>query len=320
MEQTTSWWESDSPATSASPGERWQTLQHSGPLFPADYKPHGIPLTYDGRDVALPPEAEEIVTCFCRYLDTDHVKNNTFRENFFKSFRDALPAVSRAVVADLAKCDFSKIKSHVDAKRELQRSRSATDRKNDKVGRDILKDKFGKMLVDGKEGGIGNFLIEPTGLFLGRGSHPKAGVWKPRIKPEDTSYFPSLPGFSSLNFLQFGRSQVTLNLDAAAPVPVPHRLNSDGIAVPMPDSHWKSVVHEKSVTWLATWRESVNESNKFVFPSINSCLFEAAHRDKWLKIQTLGPGSHHSFLLFLDPLPYAELQRLLGSASFVRKI
>ena len=32
---------------------------------------------------------------------------------------------------------------------------------------------------------VGNFRIEPPGIFLGRGCHPKAGKIKRRIYPED---------------------------------------------------------------------------------------------------------------------------------------
>lgn len=32
---------------------------------------------------------------------------------------------------------------------------------------------------------IGNFRIEPPGLFRGRGNHPKMGMLKRRIRPED---------------------------------------------------------------------------------------------------------------------------------------
>jgi DNA topoisomerase IB len=32
---------------------------------------------------------------------------------------------------------------------------------------------------------IGNFRIEPPGLFRGRGEHPKQGLLKSRVRPED---------------------------------------------------------------------------------------------------------------------------------------
>lgn len=61
---------------------------------------------------------------------------------------------------------------------------------------------------------MGNFNIEPPGLFRGRGDHPKMGMLKKRVMPE----------------------QVTINIGKEAEVPVP------------PEGHkWKSVQHDNKV-------------------------------------------------------------------------
>lgn len=39
--------------------------------------------------------------------------------------------------------------------------------------------------VDGKREKVGNFRVEPPGLFRGRGEHPKMGKLKARIFPRD---------------------------------------------------------------------------------------------------------------------------------------
>lgn len=39
--------------------------------------------------------------------------------------------------------------------------------------------------MDGHKEKIGNFKIEPPGLFRGRGDHPKQGMLKRRTQPED---------------------------------------------------------------------------------------------------------------------------------------
>lgn len=46
-------------------------------------------------------------------------------------------------------------------------------------------DKYGYCLMDGHKQRVGNFKIEPPGLFRGRGDHPKMGKLKKRIRPED---------------------------------------------------------------------------------------------------------------------------------------
>ena len=45
--------------------------------------------------------------------------------------------------------------------------------------------KYGFCVIDGHKEKIGNFRIEPPGLFRGRGDHPKMGMLKRRVMPED---------------------------------------------------------------------------------------------------------------------------------------
>jgi DNA topoisomerase-1 len=42
---------------------------------------------------------------------------------------------------------------------------------------DRLKGLYGKALVDGIEVDVANWLVEPPGLFMGRGQHPLRGRW-----------------------------------------------------------------------------------------------------------------------------------------------
>ena len=39
---------------------KWDTLVHSGVLFPPEYTPHGVKLLYAGQPVDLTPEQEEV--------------------------------------------------------------------------------------------------------------------------------------------------------------------------------------------------------------------------------------------------------------------
>ena len=44
---------------------------------------------------------------------------------------------------------------------------------------------YGFCTIDHHTEKIGNFRIEPPGLFRGRGDHPKQGMLKKRVNPED---------------------------------------------------------------------------------------------------------------------------------------
>lgn len=48
-----------------------------------------------------------------------------------------------------------------------------------------LVEEYGFCTMDGHKEKIGNFRIEPPGLFRGRGTHPKMGMLKRRTMPED---------------------------------------------------------------------------------------------------------------------------------------
>ena len=48
-----------------------------------------------------------------------------------------------------------------------------------------IAEKYGTCMMDGHKQKVGNFRIEPPGLFRGRGDHPKQGKLKRRLQPED---------------------------------------------------------------------------------------------------------------------------------------
>ena len=41
---------------------KWDTLEHSGVLFPPEYTPHGVKMLYDGKSIDLTREQEEVCT------------------------------------------------------------------------------------------------------------------------------------------------------------------------------------------------------------------------------------------------------------------
>lgn len=54
------WWEE--PAREQ--GKQWESLEHNGAHFAPPYKPHGVKLKYDGADVHLTPQQEEVATFY----------------------------------------------------------------------------------------------------------------------------------------------------------------------------------------------------------------------------------------------------------------
>ena len=68
---------------------KWETLRHSGVLFPPDYQrlPSDVKLLYEGQPVDLSPDQEEIAGFWAVMKDTDYVKKKTFIDNFWDGFK-----------------------------------------------------------------------------------------------------------------------------------------------------------------------------------------------------------------------------------------
>lgn len=227
---------------------KWKTLEHNGVLFPPPYAPlpADVKMKYDGIPITLEPEVEEIACFFGEMLDATHyVENPTFRKNFFEDFQKTIKRTSGArnpqgrvlQIETLAKCDFSSIFEYFQMRKAQRKAEPLAQRKEQKAARDALEEPFRLCIWDGQPQKVGNFRIEPPGLFRGRGDHPRNGKVKTRVSPE----------------------QVTLNLSKNANVPLP------------PVEHqWKDIKHDQEATWLAMWKENVNGNYKYVMLAANS--------------------------------------------------
>ena len=150
-------------------------------------------------------------------------------------------------------------KSLKDAEAERKKSMAPSARKAETAARKAVENEYKTCIVDGIEQKAGNVTVEPPGLFLGRGAHPKAGRVKARIMPE----------------------QITINHSADHPAPAP------------PAGHkWGEVVEKKDVTWLALWRENINGGFKYVFLDASSNFKTESDREKFEKARRLDAVSY----------------------------
>ncbi|KAJ3102892.1 DNA topoisomerase 1 [Phlyctochytrium planicorne] len=227
---------------------KWTTLEHRGPMFPPPYEPHGIKLRYDGQDVKLGPQAEEVASFFAALIGTDWAENAVFKANFFRDFQ------KMSFIKDFSKCDFSAIYHYLQQKKEERKNMTKEEKQNLKDEKNRIDEMYGWALLDGRKEKVGNFRIEPPGLFKGRGSHPKTGSLKLRVMPE----------------------QVTINIGQESKIPEPP-----------PGHQWEKVVHDNTVTWLAMWKENVNESIKYVFLAATSSLKGQSDLKKFEKARGL---------------------------------
>ncbi|KAK0553511.1 DNA topoisomerase 1 [Tilletia horrida] len=178
--------------------KKWDTLYHKGPRFPPPYEPlpKHVKLKYDGKPVTLPPQSEEAAMFYAIKIETDYVKKPSnakiFNKNFFDDWKKILskhPPANGVKIEDFSRCDFRDMYAHFkelrDAENERKKGMAPSARKKEIEEKKAAEADFRVCVVDGLEQKVGNFTVEPPGLFLGRGAHPKMGKIKKRIRPED---------------------------------------------------------------------------------------------------------------------------------------
>ncbi|OWF56492.1 DNA topoisomerase I, mitochondrial-like [Mizuhopecten yessoensis] len=242
------WWEEER----RDDGQKWNFLEHKGPVFAPDYEPlpSDVKFYYDGKVMHLSPGAEEVATFYARMLDHDYTTRDVFNKNFLKDWRKMMTAEEREKIKDLSKCNFIEIDKHFKLKTEERKSMTKEEKLKIKNTNAEIQAEYGFCTMDGHKEKIGNFRIEPPGLFRGRGDHPKQGMLKRRTMPHD----------------------VIINCSKTAVIPEP------------PKGHkWKEVRHDNKVSWLACWNENVQGQTKYVM--LNAASRLKGEKD-WQKYET----------------------------------
>lgn len=198
----------------------------------------------------LSQDAEEVAGFYARMLDHDYTSKDVFNNNFFKDWRKCMTEKEKSKITDLKKCNFKPMQAYFLDLSEKNRNRTKEEKEQLKQQNAELLEEYGYCLIDGHREKIGNFKIEPPGLFRGRGEHPKMGMLKRRVMPEDVS--------------------INCSKDSKYPTPPPgHK--------------WKDVRHDPTVTWLASWTENVQNQVKYVMLNPSSKL--KGEKD-WQKYET----------------------------------
>lgn len=187
----------------------------------------------------LSQDAEEVAGFYAKMLEHDYTTKEIFNNNFFKDWRKCMNEKEKSTITDLKKCNFKLMHAHFMNVSEQNRNRSKEEKKAIKEKNEEVQKEYGFCTIDGHKEKIGNFRIEPPGLFRGRGEHPKMGMLKRRVVPED----------------------VLINCSKDSKVPS------------APSGHkWKEVRHDPNVTWLASWTENVQNQVKYVMLNPSSKL------------------------------------------------
>lgn len=220
---------------------KWTTLEHKGPVFAPPYErvPRNVRFFYDGKPLELSEESEEAATFYAKMLNHDYCTKDVFNNNFFKDFRKTMTAKEKEIIKDFRKCNFQEMHEFFLAESEKRKAATKEEKLVKKSESEALVKEYGFCMIDGHKEKIGNFRLEPPGLFRGRGEHPKMGMIKRRIAASD----------------------VSINCGKQSKVPSPP-----------PGQRWKEVRHDNTVTWLASWIENVQGQVKYIMLNPSSKL------------------------------------------------
>ena len=225
-------------------------LMHNGILSPK-YEPRGFRIAIQGKPIVLTPLQEEMAVAWVRKLGTEYVEDPVFVKNFFG---DLCKALGLSGELGPKAFDFSEIVKYVEDERAKKLSMSKDEKKRlaaeRKAIREANKVKYGQAIVDGEKVDLGNYMAEPSSIFMGRGKHPLRGKWKQG--PSD--------------------ADVILNLSPD---------------VPRPPGNWKEIVWQPDSMWVAKWDDKLRGEEKYVWLADSSSVKQERDIEKYDKANTL---------------------------------
>lgn len=224
-------------------------MHHNGVLVPPKFKGLGLTIDVRGETIQLTDEQEEMATAWAKKIGTPYVEDPKFAENFHNDFSKVLGIEVRP--GDVG---YSAIHKAVLEERERRTNLTREEKKAQAAQRKALreenKEMYGWATVDGVRMEIGNYTVEPSSIFMGRGKHPRRGSWKEGPRHGD----------------------IELNLSPDAP---------------RPPGEWKAVVWEPDSMWIARWRDRLGGKMKYVWPSDSSPLKQEKDIEKFDKAKDL---------------------------------
>jgi len=226
-------------------------LVHQGVVVPVPDVPDNLILIIRGRPVGLDRMQAEMAMAWARKQGTPYVEDPVFVRNFLGDFSAAL-GIEPPLEPD--EVDFSPAVRRVQEERERRERMTREERQElaarRKAEREALRAKYGHAIVDGEEAELGTYLVEPSGIFMGRGKHPLRGRWKPGPTQRD----------------------ITLNLSPDAP---------------QPEGDWGGRVWQPDSMWIARWQDKLSGKTKYIWLADTAAIKQSKEAHKFDKAATL---------------------------------
>lgn len=165
--------------------QKIKSLIHNGPIFP-QRKEIKETVLVAGSD--LSPLAKRMIYKWAALSETDYAKDAVFQKNFYSNFKLELSAEQKKLKFPE---DWQSIIKSIKSTLDKQKEQTAQYRKDHKEEiakeKELIKEKYGWALVDGKKQPLGGYLIEDEGIFIARGDALHRGCWKYAVLPEDVT-------------------------------------------------------------------------------------------------------------------------------------
>lgn len=214
----------------------WKSLKHYGPFITDDYIFKNLSLIVDKKDVKINEEEEQFIFLYVKYINSKY-DDDLFKTNFWNSWNK----ISNRNI------DFKKVNLNNFLK-------YYNNIKKEKV---VIEDKYKYAIIDGEKVELVNYIVEPPGIFLGRGNHPLKGKIKRKIYSKDIVINISQE-FSSL----FSQDQ------------------------------WKLIIHDKNKYWLSAWQHPVTKKVIYTYPSKKSINRMQKDKEKFNNAKNLDKYIH----------------------------
>jgi DNA topoisomerase-1 len=222
-----------------------EQLIHNGVMVPPRYVGQGLTIEVKGQSKTLNDEQEERAMAWAKKIGTPYVEDPDFAANFHRDFSEILGTT--VLPGDV---DYTAIYQIVLNERETRANMTREEKKalaaQRKEIREANKEKYGWATIDGERAQIGNYTVEPSSIFMGRGQHPMRGKWKEGPRYED----------------------IELNISPDAPVP---------------PGDWKKVHWEPETMWIARWKDKLSNKMKYVWPHDSSPIKQKKDIEKFDK-------------------------------------
>ena len=245
-------------------------LIHNGVMVPPPYEAQGLTAKINGREHRLTPVQEERAVAWAKKIGTPYVEDPIFADNFHRDFSEVLGF--QVLPGDV---DYTDIHRMVLAEREHRQNLTNEEKKRlrdqRKAEREANKERYGYAVIDGERCELGNYIAEPSSIFMGRGQHPYRGKWKEGPREED----------------------MELN----------HIPKEEG-----PPGKWRTLEDPESM-WIARWKDKLTGKMKYVWPHDSSPIKQRKEVEKFDKAielrRNLGKVQRH----IMDNLTSPDLRR-----------